>query len=190
MLNGFVNTIIDKDITDDLVGILGELSKKEICIGVPDSTNHRDDKVTNAQLMYIHTNGARDKKMINAMQHNIDNNMPYSKAHELYVHEKGSPLWNIPPRPILEPALNNSKDKIADLMSEVMKDALDLKNISPGLQKIGILGQNIARDWFTNPSNKWAKNSEKTIEKKGSSNPLIDKGDLRKSITYVIKENE
>lgn len=190
MLNGFVNTVIDNDITDDLLQSLNELSKKTVCIGVPDSTQHGDEKITNAQLMYVHTNGARDKKMINSMQHNINSNMPYSKAHELYVHENGSPLWHIPPRPILEPALNNSKDKLANLMSEVMKDALDNKNITPGLEKIGMQGQNIARDWFTNPSNNWTANSEETIKKKGSGRPLIDSGELRKSITYVIKDGE
>lgn len=191
MLNGFCNVVIDKDLTDDILKSLNDLAKKTVCIGVPDSTKHGDDKVTNAQLMYIHTNGARETSMINAMQHNIDANMPYSEAHELYVHENGSPLWNIPPRPILEPAMENGKEQISKLMKEVANDALEGKNIKPGLEKVGMQGQNIARDWFTNPSNNWAPNAKSTIDKKGSDRPLIgETGHLRTSITYVIKDGE
>ncbi|CAI3646946.1 conserved hypothetical protein [Clostridium neonatale] len=170
---------------------LNDLAKKTVCIGVPDSTEHPDSNVTNAELMYIHTNGARETSMINAMQHNINNDMPYSEAHELYVHENGSPLWNIPPRPILEPAIENGKEQIAERMKEVANDALDGKNISPGLEKVGMEGQNIARDWFTNPSNNWAPNAKSTIDKKGSDRPLIgETGHLRGSITYVVKDGE
>ncbi|CAI3202747.1 hypothetical protein CNEO2_3080002 [Clostridium neonatale] len=52
-------------------------------------------------------------------------------------------------------------------------------------------GQNIARDWFTNPSNNWAPNAKSTIDKKGSDRPLIgETGHLRGSITYVVKDGE
>ena len=191
MLNGFCNVAIDKDLTDDILKSLNDLAKKTVCIGVPDSTEHPDSNVTNAELMYIHTNGARNKSLIESMQHNIDANMPYSEAHELYVHENGSPLWNIPPRPILEPAIENGKEQIAERMKEVANDALDGKNISPGLEKVGMEGQNIARDWFTNPSNNWAPNAKSTIDKKGSDRPLIgETGHLRGSITYVVKDGE
>lgn len=190
MLNGFCNVAIDKDLTDDILQSLNELAKKTVCIGVPDSTEHPDSNVTNAELMYIHTNGAREKSMIQVMQHDIDSNKPYSEAHELYVHENGSPLWNIPPRPILEPAMENGKEQMVALMKDVANDALEGKNISPGLEIVGMQGQNIARGWFTNPANNWAANSEETVKKKGSDRPLIDSGELRKSITYVIKDGE
>nr|DAY89276.1 MAG TPA: virion morphogenesis protein [Caudoviricetes sp.] len=190
MLNGFCNVAIDKDLTDDILKSLNDLSKKTVCIGVPDSTEHEGGKVTNAELMYIHTNGARNKDMINAMQHDIDSGKPYSEAHELYVHENGSPLWNIPPRPILEPAMEHGKEQMAELMKDIANDALEGNNVQPGLEKIGMQGQNIARDWFTNPSNNWAANSEETAKKKGSDRPLIDTGELRKAITYIVKDGE
>lgn len=190
MLNGFCNVSIDRDLTDDVLKSLNDLAKKTVCIGVPDSTEHENTKITNAELMYVHTNGARNKDMIQAMQHDIDSGMPYSEAHELYVHEHGSPLWNIPPRPILEPAIENGKEQIAELLKDAALQALDGNNIQPSLEKVGMQGQNIARGWFTNPSNNWAANSKETIKKKGSSRPLIDTGELRKSITYVIKDGE
>lgn len=191
MLNGFCNVAIDKDLTDDILQSLNDLAKKTVCIGIPDSTKHKDSKVTNAELMYIHTNGARETSMINAMQHNIDSDMPYSEAHELYVHEHGSPLWNIPPRPILEPAMENNKEQMAKEMKKVAIDALDGKDITPALHNAGLKGESICKDWFTDPRNNWAPNAESTIKQKGSDSPLIGKtGDLQTRITHVIKDGE
>lgn len=53
------------------------------------------------------------------------------------------------------------------------------------LNKIGILARNISVDAFTN--NDWKENSPATIERKGSSRPLIDTGNLRQSITWVVR---
>jgi len=189
MLNGFTNVTITKDLTSDIVNSLKDLAKKTVCIGVPSEEDTQRDNISNAELMYIHTNGIRDVSMIREMQHDLDK-MPYSQAHELYVHEHGSPLWHSPPRPILEPAIDNSKDQVAELMKDVAKVALKGGNITPTLNEVGLQGQNIARDWFTNPSNHWEPNTKATIKKKCSERPLIDKGELRKSITYVIKDGD
>lgn len=190
MLSGFTDIAITKDLTKELKKSLEELSKKNICIGVPEEENIEREGITNAELMYVHTNGARDLSMRRAMQHDLDGGIPYSRAHELYVHENGSPLWSIPPRPILEPAIEHNKEQITELMKEVALKALDGSNITSVLESVGMQGQNIARDWFTNPENNWVANSKDTIKRKGSSNPLINTGELRKSITYVIKDGE
>jgi hypothetical protein len=68
---------------------------------------------------------------------------------------------------------------------------------------VEVQGQNIARAWFTNPANNWAPNSDITIngskpdkngkqfiKGKGSDQPLIDTGELRKSIIYVVKDGD
>jgi hypothetical protein len=49
-----------------------------------------------------------------------------------------------------------------------------------------MLGQNIVRAWFVDPKNGWPENSPITIAAKGSDKPLIDTGELRKAITYVV----
>ncbi len=190
MLEGLTDITITKDLTKDILKSFEELAKKNVCVGIPEEENTMHDKIANAELLYIHTNGIRDTSMIREMQHDIDSGMPYSKAHELYVHENGSPLWHSPPRPVLEPALDNSKEQIAELMKETANVALNGGNITPSLEKVGMQGQNIARDWFTNPENKWAPNSQDTIKRKGSNKPLINTGELRKSITYVIKDGD
>lgn len=191
MVNVFSKVLVNKDGTGDLLKSLNDLAKKTVCVGIPqEKDNHRGDDITNAELLYIHTHGVRDKTMIREMQHDLDSGTPYSTAHELYVHENGSPLWQSPPRPVLEPALDSVKDEIALIMKEVANVALDGGNVNVELQKVGQLGENTARGWFNNPENKWPANSEETIKRKGSDRPLIDTGQLKRSIIYVIKESD
>lgn len=190
MLNGFTSVAITKDLTEDIKRSLEDLAKKTVCVGIPEEENVINDDIANAELLYIHTHGVRDVTMRKAMQHDLDSGTPYSKAHELYVHENGSPLWHSPPRPVLEPSIDANKEIIAEQMKQVAVAALDGNNPSTELEKVGMLGQNVARDWFTNPENKWPANSPETVKRKGSDMPLIDTGELRKSITYVIKEGE
>lgn len=191
MLNAFSEVLINKDISRDLLKSLDDLSKKIVCIGIPqEKDNHRGDGITNAELLYIHTNGIRDKSMIREMQHDLDSGTPYSVAHELYVHENGSPLWNSPPRPVLEPALDSIKEDIALQMKQVVNAALGGNDVKVELEKVGQLGEGTARKWFNNPENKWPENSKETIKRKGSDRPLVDTGQLKRSIIYVIKESE
>lgn len=191
MVNAFSNVHVTKDISRDLLQSLGDLAKKTVCVGVPQQEdNKRGEGITNAELLYIHTNGIRDTSMIRAMQHDLDSGTPYSVAHELYVHENGSPLWNSPPRPVLEPSIDNIKDEIALQMKGAVNAALDGSNVQVELEKVGQMGENAARDWFTNPENKWPANSKITIKRKGSDKPLIDTGELRKSIIFVIKDGD
>lgn len=190
MLNGFTNVVITKDLTDDIKKSIEDLAKKQICVGIPDTTQHEDSTLTNAQLLFIHSNGVRDKTMRNEMQHNTDAGKTYTEAHEMYIHEHGSALYNIPPRPVLEPSIDANTEIIAEQMKKAANVALDNGNMDIELEKVGMIGQNVARSWFTNPDNKWPSNSEDTIKRKGSDKPLIDSGELRKAITYVVKDGD
>ncbi|UUZ80639.1 hypothetical protein LJK88_38265 [Paenibacillus sp. P26] len=170
--------------------LLKDLEKTQVLIGIPEgpANNRPEGSITNAQLLYIHTHGVRQKEMREEMQPEIDKGTPYSKAYEMYLHEHGSPLWHSPPRPVLEPAVNHHKKQIAEKMKGITAEALDGRDPAPAITRLGLYGQNIARDWFTNPNNHWAPNSPVTAELKGDDRPLIDQGELRKSITYVVKK--
>ncbi len=135
-----------------------ELKKIDVLIGIPqEETDRQEGSVTNAELLYIHTNG--------------------------------SPTNNIPPRPVIEPAIQDSKEE-GTLIKEAILKALegDTGGAMAGMEKAGLQGENAAKGWFTNPKNNWAGNSESTIKQKGSSRPLIDTAQLRNSITYVVKK--
>jgi hypothetical protein len=197
-MDNFIDVSVTNDITADILKSLGDLAKKTVCVGIPQEENvqHSSDdihsKITNAQLAFIHTNGVREKTMREEMQHNLDSGVPYSKAHEMYIHSHGSALWQIPPRPIIEPAIEDDMQIITGLLKDALKAALDGDSqlAEEYLNKAGLEGQAATQDWFTSPKNGWPGNSPLTVSKKKSDKPLIDTGELRKAITYVIRENK
>ena len=136
-----------------------ELKKIDVLVGVPQEEAGREQNgITNAELLYIHTNG--------------------------------SPANNIPPRPIVDPAIQDSKEEIGTLLKEAILKALegDTDGAMAGMERAGTQGENAVKGWFTNPKNNWAENAESTKKRKGTSKPLIDTGQLRKSITHVVKK--
>jgi hypothetical protein len=165
---------------------LKTLAKKQVYVGVPQqNASRKDGTVNNAELMYIHTNG--------------------------------SPMRNIPARPVIEPAIeaDNNKKVITEQLRDAAEAALDgdAEGMNASLQKAGIAGSNAAKRWFTDSRNGWPKNKPSTIRNKirklrGTSyqdamdildsggdissidTPLIDTGELRRSITYVVGEDK
>lgn len=143
------------------------LKHHEVFIGVPEETTTRKD----------------------------DKNTPVNNAELLFIHTNGSPMHNIPPRPVLEPAIKNNQERIAESMKTAIDAAVggDKSAILPALEVAGTEGRNVAQKFFTDTTNGWPPNSSETIkrknkEKSGKANPLIDTEEMRKSITYVVKE--
>jgi hypothetical protein len=140
------------------------LKKHEVCIGIPENAAKRKDSkgtpVNNAELLFIHTNG--------------------------------SPVNGIPPRPVLEPAIKRYSERVTDPIKKAVDAAVAgrKRDIMPALEMAGFEGQNVARSYFTDATNEWPPNNPETIERKGSSRPLIDTDEMRKSITYVVREVE
>src|SRR6266567_3135434 len=98
-----------KAILDGIKSLQGD----QVLVGIPEAKAQRPKgQVSNAQLAFFHTHGVRDIAMrtqMKAMQ--INRNLNYSQALALYIHTKGSPLWQIPPRPIVEPAIENQTNR-------------------------------------------------------------------------------
>jgi len=187
-------TLTTRDKMDVIRKAVAEIQKLEVYVGIPEASSARKDssELSNAELVYAHTHGIRRRSMINEMQGDIENGHTYSKAYQMYIQTNGSPLWKSPPRPIIEPAIENSKDKIAEQLAIAGGMALDgnLQGAKAQLEKVGMLGQNVVRAWFVDPKNGWPENSPITIAAKGSDKPLIDTGELRKAITYVVGDKE
>ena len=193
-----------KDRFGDLQNAISSLIKKDILVGIPSDDSERgdikkkkhgsisriSDAINNAQLLYIHSHGVRKKAMRKEMKANTDKGMKYSAAHSLYVQTHGSPLWHSPPRPVLEPAIEANKEAIANQHGKAIKAALDGKPavLEAELNKTGALAESAAKSWFEDPRNGWPLNTQATIEAKDSDQPLIDKGEMRKAITYVMRD--
>ncbi|WP_207953231.1 hypothetical protein [Paenibacillus agricola] len=192
MFKAFANVTGSKNLTPEVKRMLDDLAKTQVLVGIPEGGgNERGAEITNAQLLYVHTHGARKKEMREEMNPQIESGeQTYSQAYQLYIQTHGSPLWQSPPRPVLEPAIEKNKEVIGKQLQKVATTVLDGQDPDQELQKAGMLGQNIARAWFTDPANGWPANAESTIEAKGSDRPLIDQGEMRKAITYVVDKGE
>ena len=59
-------------------------------------------------------------------------------------------------------------------------------SVGVALDRIGIQAMNIIKGSFRD--NDWKANSKATVKAKGSDTPLIDKGRLVGSITYIIEK--
>lgn len=141
---------------------LSKLKKTDVLVGIPQKSSSRQEE---------------GEKITN--------------AELLFVHTNGSPLRNIPARPVIEPAIQDKPTRYA--IMERLKSATlhaldgDYDSLYKELEMAGMIGQNASRAWFTNPKNGWAPNSPATIKAKGSDKPLIDTGTLRKSIIYIVR---
>lgn len=145
------------------IQLLDFMKDNEVYVGIQQSESKREDEpITNAELLFIHTNG--------------------------------SPVNNIPPRPVIEPAIKHDRERLSNMMKKSAQFVLNghIEDAIIQLRKTGMRGQNVSRNWFVNPENNWPPNSPSVIDakrRKGSTNPrpLIDTGELRKSITYFVK---
>jgi hypothetical protein len=122
------------------------------------------------------------------------NKQPINNATLLLIQTKGSPVNNIPPRPVLEAAIANKAnwEKITAQLRKAGEFAIDgnADELRQQLEIVGLVAQAAAQDWFTNPANGWPENTPNTIRAKGSATPLIDTGLLQKAITYVVTDAE
>ena len=118
---------------------------------------------------------------------------PINNAELMYIHTEGSPIRNIPARPVLQPAIENKQNKanIVEQMEKAGQAAFagDPQGLENGLALAGTVASNAAKKWFTNPENGWAPNAPLTIKLKGSDKPLIDTGQLRRAIVSVVDPN-
>ena len=174
-----------------LISRIKNLKKRKLLVGIPEENGSRDaEGINNAQLLYILSHGVRRKSMREEMQPKLDAGMKYSAAYQLYIMSHGSPLWQIPPRPVLEPALEAHAGDIGKLFAVVIRAACkgDEQATQRAIHRCGMAAQNYCRDWFTDPRNGWPPNSPVTIARKKSSRPMIDTGTMRKAITYVVRE--
>jgi hypothetical protein len=178
-------TIARKSGAAALAARMAGLSKLAAYVGVPASG--RGARSTQLLSMAGNVKGAYKRaKLAKAARGDVNN------AELLFIHTNGSPLKNIPARPVLQPAIqaDGNKEKIAREIQASIKASLD--GDKAGAEKFmgraALAGQNAARLWFTDSRNGWAKNAKRTIARKGSDRPLIDTGALRAAIIGIVKE--
>lgn len=93
----------------------------------------------------------------------------------------------VPERPFLRNAMRDNKGKYRNGMrASAAKLLTGQTSISVVLSKLGIMAQGDVQESITSLQS--PPNSPTTIELKGSSNPLIDSGEMRGAVTWKIDE--
>lgn len=154
---------ISVDKMASIIKAINELGAKDVLIGIPEGNTDRKtgDPATNALIGY--------------------------------VQEFGSPANNIPARPFLIPGVQDIQKPASDRLKVAAQRALsgDLSTAEKQLHAAGLMGQNSARAKIN--SNIQPKLSERTLAARRArgvtrENTLIDTGQLRNSLTYVIRK--
>lgn len=178
-------TVARKNNSDRVMKAVGEISKKQVYVGIPAS----DSGSRKASLLSLAagTPGIVAKADLMRAAKATPTN-----AELMFIHSKGSPIKGIPARPVIEPAIvaDGNKQAITAELGAAAKSTLDgdAAGATNHLKRAGIAGQRASQKWFTDSRNAWQGNAESTIKRKGSNRPLIDTGALRAAITFVVKE--
>lgn len=152
-----------KDLTPVLLKSVKLLTERQVLVGVPDVKADREDKgINNAALAYI--------------------------------HDQGSPAQNIPARPFLGPGIKDAKLEIQRRLEQVAKIALRgaiRQDIERGLSAVGMTAQSAVRNRITKGPFAVLKPATLAARRRRGrrgTKPLIDTGQLRNSITYVVRK--
>lgn len=93
----------------------------------------------------------------------------------------GSGDGHIPARPWLVPGVEAGTPAILQSIADDMADGLPVDQI---MERAGLIAVGEVKQFMNDLSS--PPNAASTIAKKGSSNPLIDTGALRESVTHVV----
>jgi phage gpG-like protein len=118
---------------------------------------------------------------------------PINNAALAYIMEQGAPEAGIPARPFLKPGIESKQDDIAAALVKTGRAALDGKPeaVDRGYNITGLIGQNAVRAKINEgapPPLKPATLAARRARGRTGDKPLIDTGQLRNSLTYVIRK--
>ena len=156
-----MTVIVRKDVAAKVFAATKLLTKTDVLVGIPASENARDDG-------------------------------PIGNAALGYLHDTGSPANNIPARPFMGPGIAEGKSEITRQFRKAGDAAMrgDKAGVLAGLTGAGIAAENAVKKKIT--EGPFVPLSEKTIkarQRRGRTGikPLIDTGQLRRSITHVLR---
>lgn len=158
---------------------------KAIKYGIPQSTNNRPIAPVTVEKTYKGKNGRTYTK-----KERIYGGL--GNANILAIMEAGSPVNNIPARPLLEPVRKKYEKQIDEYLENVVISLLmgDRDGADRLMEELALRVETWTKKFFTDPDNGWAENAPSTIRAKGSDKPLIDTGELRKSVRAVVVEDK
>lgn len=174
--------VIVSDRLHQLVESINKITKKEVLVGIPQANAERKE----------------------------DEGGPMSNAALGYIHENGSPAANIPARPFLIPGIQMVSRKVEAQLKIAMQALIDRKTekAEAAIEKAGMIAANgakakinsgdfepLADSTLRARAARGRKGAAAELKSRREGNapstegakPLIDTGQLRNSITYVVR---
>lgn len=122
---------------------------------------------------------------------------PINNAALMYIHEFGAPEANIPARPVVHPAIKKIQPALITEMKAGSKAALSGNPAATErmFHRMGALAMNAMRERITDgpfiplsPKTLAARKAKRKSRKSTSIKPLIDTGQLRRALNYVVRK--
>lgn len=164
MVKSGVTVVLDK--TAGIAEAIAVLASTRVSVGIPQDKDERkgDGEINNAALGYI--------------------------------HEHGAPEAGIPERPWLVPGVKSAQDDITVRLKQAGAAALEGKKsvVEKIFHAVGLIGQAAARSYIQASEHfePLLPRTLKARERRGRTGdkPLIDTGQMRNSVTYVIRKTK
>ena len=118
-----------------------------------------------------------------------------TNAELMFIHENGSPLRNIPARPVLQMTLDYANKNLVEpavdkCVKIILDNGPDEALVERELNKLAIKLENYARKIIYSNDGRLAPNAPSVAKAKGGNHPLFNTGQLARSITCrVVKED-
>lgn len=109
-----------------------------------------------------------------------------SVAEEAARNEFGDPQQGIPARPFMELTADRNKDSWKEDLAALLRSGM---NSEQAMEAIAIIARDAVKATISNYDGPNPSNAEATVFIKGRNQPLVDFGDLLRSISYeIVKE--
>ncbi len=166
-----------------LLEIRAEMKKRYVArVGVLGQKNNRFAQQKNESAEAYRLRAKKLVKIASAL-----NNDQKTNADIGLVHEMGSLSRHIPRRSFLEMPLTLKMPEYAKRFGADLMKVIDEGNLRPAFTRLGIKGEQVVQLAFASRGfGVWPANAPSTVARKGSSQPLIDTAQLRRSITSDV----
>ena len=113
-----------------------------------------------------------------------------TNAELMFIHEYGSPLRNIPARPVLHMTLDWAKTQLPSVMSKAVAEFIKSGEnaYKKELDKFALRIEKYARRIIYDNDGRLEANAASTIAAKGDNHPLFNTGQLARSITCIVRK--
>jgi hypothetical protein len=130
---------------------------------------------------------------------NTRNDGPIGNAAIGYIQETGAPEINLPARPFLVPGVQSIEGEIIARLKTIGEDGLSGKAsaITRGLTALGLVAQNAVRSYMTTAdfvplsprtvAARRRRHPSRTAAAPSDTRPLINTGQLRNALTFVLR---